>query len=287
VACCSRRYGGSRYKYSGVCVSSCSRYANAYKAPAAAPAGYDWSGFYIGGHIGGGWTSTTFSDPGAQSVLYTCCFLIGDINNADPTSNQGGSGFIGGAQVGWMYQVGRLVIGADFDWSSVHLSGNGSRTFSSPTGSTLSATEAYTLSTNWTATTTATVGLARDRWLLYTKAGVAWANDSYGLGVTGIGEGFGAATPFSFASSAGQTTIGWTVGVGLKWALTESLFVNVEYDYLDFGSKTQNLSGTFTPSPAASPAMSTAATLNPSFGQSISEVKLGLNYKFVPGFLFW
>jgi opacity protein-like surface antigen len=33
-----------------------------YKAPAA-PAAYDWTGLYFGGHIGGAWEKQTFDDP--------------------------------------------------------------------------------------------------------------------------------------------------------------------------------------------------------------------------------
>src|SRR5262245_47356685 len=55
----------------------------AYKAPApvAAPYNYSWSGFYIGGHAGGGWTD-------------------------------GESGFVGGGQIGYNWQLSpNWVIG--------------------------------------------------------------------------------------------------------------------------------------------------------------------------------
>jgi len=254
-------------------------------APVAMPvSGYDWSGFYVGGHIGGGWSTTNFSDPSAIGVLDQCCFLLGEENNATAPSGSTASSFLGGAQIGWMYQVQRLVVGMDVDWSGMHANSSGG--FSYPLGGTATgfATESYGVTTNWTATATATVGIAKDRWMLYSKAGGALANNSYTLNVAGSGGAFVApGTPFAFSSATTDTLTGWTVGAGVKWALTDNLFFNVEYNYLDFGSKSENFSGTFTATPACFTGTScAAANLNPIFQQHISEVKAGLNLKFAP-----
>ena len=82
------------------------------KAPPPAPAlvAYDWSGIYVGGHIGGGWSTTTFVDPGAAQILANCCVLNG-LQPGAAATNANPSSFIGGAQAGWMYQIGRLVVG--------------------------------------------------------------------------------------------------------------------------------------------------------------------------------
>src|SRR5262249_32556904 len=64
-----------------------------YKAPPAGvlPVQYDWTGFYIGGHIGYGWSKNTFSDPFVP------------FSASDNSSN----GVMGGGQVGFNYQVGQ------------------------------------------------------------------------------------------------------------------------------------------------------------------------------------
>jgi len=251
------------------------------KAPA--PTVFDWSGVYVGGHVGGGWQSESFSDPGAGSILSNCCLFISSANNPTGAPGSHGSGFLGGAQAGWMYQIGRLVVGSDFDFSGTSLKNSGVNSFSAFVPGGPYANEAYTVKTNWTATSTAVVGLARDRWMIYSKAGVAWENNNYGLGVTGASGG----TPFGFASSSTSTVTGWTVGAGAKWAIAGNWFVNLEYDYLNFDAKPRNLSGTFSATPAAFGAPVSAATFSPSFGQNVSEIKAGLNYKFDPGFLFF
>jgi len=253
------------------------------KAPLASAG--DWSGVYVGGHVGGGWSTTSFVDPGAAQTLANCCELTNLAPGAAAT-NANASAFLGGAQAGWMYQIGKLVVGGDFDWSATGMKGHGSGFFPpSTTGGISSATEAYSVDTKWTATSTTTIGFARDRWMYYGKGGAAFADNSYGLGVTG---NFGAAG-FSLTSpNVNDIIAGWTVGTGVKWAFSDNWFVNVEYDFLDFGSKAQNLSAVCTPSPCV-PAVNTVtnATFNPTFDQHISEVKVGLNYKFSPGFLFW
>ena len=68
---------------------------------------YNWTGFYIGGNIGAGWSglsSTNFSDTLGSSLTA-------------PTNVQ----FLGGGQVGANYQFSNgVVIGAEamFDWLS-------------------------------------------------------------------------------------------------------------------------------------------------------------------------
>ena len=73
-------------------------------------------------------------------------------------------------------------------------------------------------------------------------------------------------TPFNF--SASETRVGWTVGAGIEWAVWENWSVKLEYDYLDFGSSTVTFND---------PVLG-AATI--SVSQRISEVKLGVNYRF-------
>jgi outer membrane immunogenic protein len=74
--------------------------------PAAAPVAYapqiyNWSGFYIGGHLGGGYGESSWSDP------------FGGGNN-----NFNDWGFLGGAQVGANAQFNRLVLGLEGDFAA-------------------------------------------------------------------------------------------------------------------------------------------------------------------------
>jgi opacity protein-like surface antigen len=64
---------------------------------------YDWSGFYIGGFIGGGWSHDDSSDPGLG--------IIGTLVNVPVVQTTTGSAFIGGIEAGDRYQFGKLVLG--------------------------------------------------------------------------------------------------------------------------------------------------------------------------------
>ncbi len=72
---------------------------------------YDWSGMYIGGVIGGGWSHdrNLHTGPGHHRARLV---------NVPVIQTTTSSGFIGGIEGGDRYQFGKLVIGweADMTW---------------------------------------------------------------------------------------------------------------------------------------------------------------------------
>ena len=87
------------------------------KAPRAAPVPlYNWTGCYIGGNVGGGWsrmdTTRLFTDPAIPANL--------------DYGRENDSGFIGGGQVGCDFQTTNWVFGvqAEFDFGNVKGSHN-------------------------------------------------------------------------------------------------------------------------------------------------------------------
>jgi outer membrane immunogenic protein len=252
---------------------------------------FDWSGVYIGGHIGGGWTKNTFADPGATAIFNACCNVFGTspLAGGAAATDANTSSFLGGVQAGWMYQIGRLVVGSELDWTWTRLNASGAAFYPECCGGPDFANELYGVNTKWTATATTIVGVARDRVLFYGRAGAAWAHNDYTLAVVdGCNAGGPAICTFG-PMTASDTVVGWTVATGVRWAFANSWFLDLHYDFMDFGSKAQNFSAVCVSSGAATcPGHNTAAsTFNPIFDQRISEVKVGLNYKFPAGFLFW
>lgn len=166
---------------------------------AYAPQVYNWSGIYFGGHLGGAYGMSSWSDP----------FTGGK-------DNFNNWGFLGGAQVGANAQFNRLVLGieGDFSWTGIKDRG------------TDAARDTFNTNVQWTSTVTGRVGAAFDRFLVYGKGGLALAQDHSTL------------TDFTGTSASNSMMrTGWTAGAGLEYAIDQNWSAKVEYDYLGFGSK--------------------------------------------------
>jgi len=79
------------------------------KAPEPVAYGYNWSGFYIGAHGGGGWSDRCFSFLGVADGCH----------DAD--------GWVGGGQIGFNMQSGQFVFGVEFSGSWADISGSQTR----------------------------------------------------------------------------------------------------------------------------------------------------------------
>jgi outer membrane immunogenic protein len=172
-----------------------------YKAPPAGvmPVAYDWTGFYIGGHVGYGWADKSWTDS------------FGIV-----TAGHESDGFLGGGQVGFNYQINQFVFGVEGDISWANLSGGAS-------------TGPFNVNANvdWTSTLTGRVGLAFDRWLVYGKGGVAWAGDRYSTNTY----------TFPLTAEISDTRWGWTAGAGVEYAFAPQWSAKLEYNYMDFGTR--------------------------------------------------
>jgi outer membrane immunogenic protein len=169
-----------------------------YKAPAPmVVAAYNWSGFYVGGHLGYGWANTDVHN-----------VITGGSGSTDL------SGFLLGGQIGFNWQAGAFVFGIEGDGSWTNA--EGSRTFTNAV---------VEMEHNWYATLTGRVGYAVDNWLWYVKGGGAWSDADYTAVVLGV------------TGSRSGTRSGWTIGTGLEWALAPNWSAKIEYNYLDFGNE--------------------------------------------------
>jgi outer membrane immunogenic protein len=226
------------------------------KAPAVAPApNLNWTGCYIGGHVGWGWGRKDISE--------------GEIAPASPGLNtvfrgfrDDIDGFLGGAQSGCNYQLNpNWVIGveAQFSWSDIK--GDFSTDpflFGKSAGR-----GTFSAKTDWVTTVAGRVGYAWDRWMLYGTAGIAWVRDKYSLVRT--------EPPDPFFVSASETRSGWMLGAGLEYALSNNWSAKLEYNYLDFGSKRIALAGTFRVD---------QVTSEVGIDQQLHVLRFGVNYRF-------
>ena len=211
---------------------------------------FSWTGFYVGGNIGGAWSRNTWTDT----------ILLTNFNNG---GNNGA--FIGGGQVGVNYQVNNFVIGGewDFDWAGNHNNGNGVIT---PAG-----TIVVTNNNRWITTLAARFGVAVDHWLFYGKAGGGWVGNN-GLTITNLNTGVSLTCgSFSTLTNCGNNTGGWLLGAGFEYAFTNNWTVKLEYDYLGLGNRTFVV-----PATAAILPGDTFTSGN----RNVQMVKVGFNYLF-------
>ncbi|HXN70337.1 MAG TPA: outer membrane beta-barrel protein [Bradyrhizobium sp.] len=169
--------------------------APVYTAPEVV---YNWTGFYIGGHLGGAFAG----------------------NN----SLEGNGGrFLGGVQGGVDYQFAtNWVIGAEAQYSWLANGNNNGTVFP---GNTL-----ITSSNNQLGSVTGRVGYTWGPALLYAKGGFAWRdNPNLGVAVGGA--------PVAFTTD-GTHKDGFTVGAGLEYMFAPNWSAKAEYQYYNFGNTT-------------------------------------------------
>jgi opacity protein-like surface antigen len=210
----------------------------------------DWTGFYIGGHIGGGWSNANWSDPFGSAPSG-----FGGTNIAGFGDQTHATGPLGGGQIGANWQTGHLVLGAAADISAADLRGENT-CFSGLGGINCQ----HNLKD--VATLSGRVGFGWDRSLIYAKAGGAWATTTYDLNGNTFNVSLG-------TGSTNVTASGWLAGVGLEYALTDHWTTSFEYDHIGLGSATV-------------PFPSVAVINSQSIGiaQTVDAITLGVNYKF-------
>jgi outer membrane immunogenic protein len=170
------------------------------KAPAymAAPI-YNWTGFYIGGHLGGAFAGNNG--------------FAGAVNG----SNNGA--FLGGLQVGADYQFApNWVVGIEgqYSWLS-----------SNNLTSTFPGAVVYNTNQRGLGSITGRFGYTWGPALLYVKGGYAYSDYTQSLTTAGV--------PTAFTLN-GSHHDGYTVGGGLEYMFAQNWSGKLEYQYYNFGN---------------------------------------------------
>jgi opacity protein-like surface antigen len=125
------------------------------------------------------------------------------------------------------------------------------------------------------ATATARVGYAYGRTLYYVRGGGAWEDSTItatcSLGPTAAAPGRICANQAGVQTAGygtgSRTRTGWLIGFGTEFDLGKNWSAKTEYNYIDFGSRSSLLSD------------GTTILTDKAY---ISQVKVGVNYKFSP-----
>ncbi|WP_029352451.1 outer membrane protein [Bosea sp. 117] len=217
---------------------------------------FTWTGFYIGGSVGYGWTSVDgvgpYYVPGYDSYINT--YTSGSM---EP------DGWFGGLQAGYNYQFyNNVVLGIEADVMFADMKD----TFSFGYGAVLPGiTDTYnataTAKIDTFGTVRARLGYAADRFLPYITGGLAWANvEVSGNGTVDLS---GGPQLGWYQGSESETYWGWAIGAGVEYAVTDHWTLKAEYIYSDLGAT--NFDQLFNSS---------------DLDFSIQTLKVGVNYKF-------
>jgi outer membrane immunogenic protein len=168
------------------------------KAPPMVQPMFDWSGFYIGGQVGGAWGTANFNTP-----------TFGTSHDV--------SGIIGGGHAGFLWGAGPAVFGVEADFNGTGIDGD-----DSGFGPVLDKTKL-----KWDGSVRGILGFTPwdPRWLVYGTGGWAFGDVEHCFnGLNGI--------------CADKTLSGWTAGGGIKYAFTPNWIAGVEYRYTKFQHET-------------------------------------------------
>jgi len=246
-------------------------------APVFVPPPFTWTGFYVGLNAGGIWPSgsrnATLFDPNAGTD--------GGFLNADFPGGLGSqsAGFIGGGQAGYNWQTGAFVLGVetDFDGTTVGKSFNTvGAPFEGPgvpaglVGDDLTVHGRANL--DWLGTTRARVGFVAtpdNRLMIYATGGIAYGGGSSNFSV------FDATTGAFWSGGPSSTRVGWTIGGGVEYAITNNITIKGEYLYADLGSHSFNSLGN-----ADAAAFFPGVVITGKIDYNASIFRAGVNYKF-------
>jgi len=261
------------------------------KAPPP-PAPVDtWTGFYVGGQLGGEWLSANWS---AQCFGGSCPGAPpppdAEVFAPDGSSPRGinPSSFRGGLYAGFNWQVQPTwVVGveADVAWSNGTSSVSGLVGCSVIPQSCVPGHTTTTLGNDSTSIQTGTDGSIRGRLgflatptlLLYGTGGVTWEGVSATENCGSTLFGAGGAWCLALRNETNSTTLtGWTVGGGAEWKFAANWVARVEYRYSDYGNWQTSFFGN---SPA------TGQPINVDFNSASIRIRtsvatVGLSYNF-------
>ena len=185
-----------------------------------------WSGLYVGVQAGYGFGDTDqleldpFTFPGLVTAFTPAGAPAGSSFAADGDFDDG---FVGGAHIGYDWQVNNLVFGVIGDINYTDLGDEQSAFSRTP------ATYTIERELDWTASLRGRLGYAiNDNVLIYGTGGVAYGEVDFSYSQPG--------SAAAFTTSGGQDSdFGYVVGAGVETKITQNISFGLEYLYTNFG----------------------------------------------------
>ena len=222
--------------------------------PAISPQLYDWSGFYLGGHLGYQWGKTNFTvantanpgvpiDGGSQSIA----------QRIDSYTESGS--WLVGAQAGFNHMfANRVIVGGVADFSASAFP-NYNNLNTGGVSTILGGTETYNENIFDSGTFRGKVGYAPGNWMVYATGGLAWAYNQRNINDSNTGA----------ALTSYRARLGYAIGGGVEMPFIPHWTAFLEFMYNNYAKSSV-----------------TYPTEGQKFNSNISseQVKFGLNYQF-------
>lgn len=182
--------------------------STSHAADRSSGAAHDWSGFYVGAHLGKSWGETGNSWRNIP-LGYPDWEPDGDISY---------SSISGGLHAGYLWQRNAFVYGIEGDFTWASLKGDDSQF----------AGLVNALEINYVGTFRGRLGFAQGNSLFYATSGIAFSSIDK--------------KDITSNLAVSNDLVGWTIGGGYEHAFGRALRARIEYQYVDFGSVTSGLS---------------------------------------------
>ncbi|HEV8397038.1 MAG TPA: outer membrane beta-barrel protein [Vicinamibacterales bacterium] len=200
---------------------------------------HDWTGLYGGLNAGYGWGNNPVVLSGDEAQVQNIGIALGILPSSladDP------DGFIGGAQLGYSFQLGPVVLGTETDLQFAEIAS--SQTVSTAVPPFAPFTTRASQKLDMLGTVRGRVGISPfspsllpdDALLFYATGGFAYGHAS--LKASAVNPGCFAICSFGQES---HVLPGWTVGGGLEYAFARRWSVKAEYLHYDLGSFTMTV----------------------------------------------
>lgn len=219
-----------------------------YIAPLPA---FTWTGFHVGANVGAAFGTKDqvgiHANPGN--------LFLGNVDILRP------GGVFGGAQGGYDYQFGHIVVGAEADFQGASI--DDSKTYIGPIAP---GPVTSTSRIDFFGAARGRLGFAYGHFLVYGTGGFAYADLKYNI--TG-----GAPGGFYAAIQDRSLRTGYAAGGGIEYAFTNNISVKLEYQYIGFDKKTVS-------APVFFAGRATRFSVNTLESPNFQTARIGVNYRF-------
>jgi len=223
----------------------------------AAPAAYNWTGFYVGFNVGHAWADhESFLPENLQEVAYVPEGGIRTDLNPD--------GWFGGGQIGFNFQTGPLVLGVEADWQGASMDDSTSSIHIHTLENDVEFSIHRKVHVDQFGTVRGRIGWALGHVLPYLTGGFAWAKAEADGSIYYLIDA-------TWRGSDSQTHTGWVLGGGVEVALGENWTARAEYLHFDLGDRTYTITYTG-PWPGD--------TYKAKADFEMNTFRIGVNYKF-------